>query len=89
VGIESSPAKVDAEDGRKITIPFASLVSKDEPADDVKAKFEALKVPKLLGTFSSIIHGWMSARANLKDPEVKKEYERGYQIALNFFGEHL
>ena len=87
--VESSPAHVDAEDGKKTTIPFAILASKDEPADAVKAKHEALTTPKIVHIFDKQVHGWMSARADLKDPEVKKEYERGYQITLDFFDAHL
>ena len=87
--MQSSPARVDPEDAKKVTIPLAMLASKDEPADTVKAFHEALSTPKLLETFHTQVHGWMSARADLEDPEVKKEYERGYQLALNFFAEHL
>lgn len=89
VGIQSSPARVDAADAEKTTIPMVMLASQGEPADAVKAYEAALRVPKHVETFSSQVHGWMSARANLKDAEVKKEYERGYQIVLNFLGEHL
>jgi dienelactone hydrolase len=39
--------------------------------------------------FEDQVHGWMSARADLKDDHVKAEYERGYQITLDFFAEHL
>jgi hypothetical protein len=30
-----------------------------------------------------------SARSNLEDPAVKKEYERGYKILLDWFHENL
>lgn len=89
VGIQTSPARVDADDARNTVIPMAMLASNGEPADAVKAYELALNVPKHVETFSTQIHGWMSARADLADPAVKKEYERGYQIVLNFLGEHL
>lgn len=87
--VSTSPARVDAEDAKHIVIPMAMLASKDEPADAVEAFGKALTTPKHVETFSTQIHGWMSARAELSDPEVKKEYERGYQVAVNWFGEHL
>ena len=86
--VETSPAYVDAGDAAKVTIPLAMLASKEEPVDDVKAFEAALKVPHHVETFQHV-HGWMSARADLADAEVKGEYERGYQVALDFFGEHM
>nr|POE77812.1 putative aim2 family protein [Quercus suber] len=88
VGISSSPANVDPEDGKTVSIPFAMLASKDEPADAVKAFGEALTVPKHIETFESQVHGWMSTRADFEDPAVKSEYERGYQVAVDFFAKH-
>lgn len=87
--VQTSPSRLDPEDAKKVTIPMAVLASKGESADDVKAFYEMQSTPKLVETFHTQVHGWMSARADLKDPEVKKEYERGYQITLNFFAEHL
>ncbi|KAF2720113.1 dienelactone hydrolase family protein-like protein [Polychaeton citri CBS 116435] len=87
--IQTSPAYVSAADAEKVTVPMALLASQDEPADAVKDFDAALNVPKHIETFEGQIHGWMSARANLKDDVVRKEYERGYQVALTFFGEHL
>ena len=65
------------------------LASKGENADEVVAFYEALTTPKAVHVFDDQVHGWMSARADLKDPRAKAEYERGYKIALEFFGEHL
>lgn len=65
------------------------LASKDEDPERVVAFHEALNTPKVVHIFDDQVHGWMSARADLKDPHVKTEYERGYHIALVFFGEHL
>lgn len=65
------------------------LASKDEPAEDVEKYGAALKVKKHVETFSTQIHGWMAARADLEDKEVLKEYERGYKIALTWFHDNL
>jgi dienelactone hydrolase len=87
--VSSSPARIDPSDAEKCTIPFATLASKDENADEVKAFHEALTIPKAMHIFEDQVHGWMSARADLKDDRMKAEYERGYQITLDFFAEHL
>ena len=87
--MQTSPARVDPEDAKKITIPFATLASSGESAETVEVFDKALTTPKMTHIFGDQVHGWMSARADLKDAKVKKEYERGYQIALEFFGEHL
>ena len=82
------PAMVDPNDAKSIEVPFAMLASKDEPADDVEAFKANLKVPNHVETFPTQIHGWMAARSDLEDSEVRKEYERGYKIILEFFHEH-
>jgi len=79
---------VDPNDAKTINVPFACLASKDEPADDVKAFKANLTVPNHVETFSTQIHGWMAARSDLEDPEVVKEYERGYKTVLDFFHSH-
>lgn len=79
---------VDANDAKAVNIPMALLASKDEAAQDVK-DFEAnLKVPKYVETFPTQIHGWMAARSDLENAEVRKEYERGYKTVLEFFHQH-
>ncbi|KAJ5557273.1 hypothetical protein N7494_001188 [Penicillium frequentans] len=82
------PAMVDPNDAKTIKVPFAMLASKDEPQSDVDAFKANLVVPNHVETFSTQIHGWMAARSDLEDPEVKSEYERGYKTLLQFFGQH-
>jgi dienelactone hydrolase len=83
------PAMIDPADAEKCTIPMCVLASKDEPVDAVKKYGEALTTKKHVETFDTQIHGWMAARADLEDEQVKKEYERGYNIVLTFFHDHL
>ncbi|KAF3399789.1 hypothetical protein F1880_008002 [Penicillium rolfsii] len=85
---QAHPAMVDPEDAKNVNVPFAMLASKDEPADDVSAFKANLQVPNHVETFSTQIHGWMAARSDLEDPEVRKEYERGYKTVLEFFHQH-
>lgn len=65
------------------------LASKEEEAKDVKTFDEALTVEKHVETFGTQIHGWMSARADLEDETVKKEYLRGYETLSRWFGKHI
>ncbi|KAI8624394.1 dienelactone hydrolase family protein [Xylariaceae sp. FL1651] len=87
--VQTSPAQVDAADAAKVKIPMMMLASKDESAEDVKKYGESLNVPRYVERFDDQIHGFMSARADLRDARVKAEYERGYALALRFFHEHL
>jgi len=83
------PAMVDPADAPKVTIPIAVLPSKDEDKDALTKYESELKVKHVVEWFPTQIHGWMAARSNLEDAEVKKEYERGYKLLLDFFHEHL
>ena len=70
-------AKADAE---KITIPHMVLASNGEDAAVVKEYAEVLSQPGKTGeveTYPNMHHGWMGARADLKNAENLKEYERG------------
>ncbi|KAI1772381.1 alpha/beta-hydrolase [Hypoxylon cercidicola] len=87
--IQTSPARIDANDAANVKIPMMMLASKDETAEEVKAYDESLKVPKHVESFDSQLHGFMSARADLKDSQVKTEYERGYKLSLEFFHKYL
>jgi dienelactone hydrolase len=80
---------LDPKDAANVTVPITLLASKDEDPEAVKGFEKNLKVAHHVDTYSTQIHGWMAARSNLEDPEVKKEYERGYNTVLGFFHEHL
>lgn len=88
-GAECHPAMVDPADAEKIKIPLCLLASKDEDPEAVKKFGANLTGAKYVETFGDQIHGWMAARANLDDPRVKEEYERGYKTLLEFFATHL
>lgn len=87
--VQCHPAMVDAKDALNVTIPMAILASKDEPAAEVQAYKNNLKVDSLVETWPTQFHGWMAARADLSDPEGRSEYENGYQTVLAFLHEHL
>jgi len=83
------PAMVDANDAPEITIPFALLPSKDEPKEDVEKWEKALKVEHIVEWYPNQIHGWLAARADLKDSAVEADYKKGYETILNWFHKHL
>lgn len=86
--VQCHPAMVDPNDAKEVSIPMMMLASKDEPPNDVQAFKANLQVPNHVETFPTQIHGWMAARGDLENEEVRKEYERGYQLALSFFHDH-
>ncbi|KAI1360648.1 hypothetical protein F5Y08DRAFT_348651 [Xylaria arbuscula] len=89
VAVQTSPARIDAGEAARVTIPTMLLASNGESVEDVKAYEESLSVPKYVERFEDQVHGFMSARADLKDDKVKAGYEKGYRLALKFFHEHL
>lgn len=78
---------VDPADAANVTIPMFMIASKDEKKEDVEAYDKALTVPKKVVTYDEI-HGFMSARADLKDPKSKAAYERGYKDVLDFIAQY-
>jgi len=83
------PAMVDANDAPGIKIPFAMLPSKDEPKEDVEKWQKAVKVKSIVQWWPNQVHGFMAARGDLKDPAVKSDYEKAYQLLLNFFHDNM
>ncbi|CRG84228.1 putative AIM2 family protein C30D10,14 [Talaromyces islandicus] len=89
VAVQTSPARIDPEEAKKVSVPMALLLSGDEDTE-LAAKYAGnLTKDTLMESFEGQIHGWMSARGDLEDPKVKAEYERGYQVAGAFFNKHL
>ena len=83
------PAMVDANDAPGVTIPFLMLPSKDESKDDVAKWQKAVKVKNEVEWYDDQVHGFMAARGDLKDDNVKKNYEKAYQKLLTWFHDNL
>ena len=83
------PAMVDANDAPGVKIPFAMLPSKDESKDDVEKWQKEIKVKNVVQWWPNQVHGFMAARSDLKDPNVKADYEKAYNLLLNFFHENM
>jgi len=83
------PAMVAGDDAPGITIPYIMLPSGDESKDDVKKWQDGIKVPHVVEWFPDQIHGWMAARGDLEQDNVKSSYEKGYKMVLDFFHKHM
>ncbi|EGD85111.1 hypothetical protein H112_08834 [Trichophyton rubrum D6] len=87
--VQVHPAMIDPKEALEVTIPMCILASMDEDPNEIEKYKDNLKVEKLVETYGDQIHGWMSARGDLKNPTVKKEYENGYKSVIAFFRAHL
>ncbi|TKA81877.1 hypothetical protein B0A55_01573 [Friedmanniomyces simplex] len=81
------PAMVDAKDAAGVTIPYAMFPSKDEPKEDVEKWQKEIKVKNVVKWWP--VHGFMAARADLKDPKVKEDYQKAYEELLSFFHDNM
>ena len=76
------------------------LLSKDEVHDEERAPWEEalgsdvgdgkeVKNASRTIEFGDMVHGWMSARADLEDEKVREGYKRGYNIVREWLQEHF
>jgi len=80
---------VDPNDAPGVTIPYAMLPSKDEDREAVEGWQKGIRTKNLVQWFDGQVHGFMAARGDLKDEGVRKDYERAYQVLLDFFHENM
>lgn len=80
---------MDKKDAEVQTAPHLLLASKDEPADIVEAYKTAMGDRVEITTYGTMHHGWMGARADLKDEKNVEEFKRGYEQAGAFFSKYL
>lgn len=83
------PAMVDENDARNVTIPFLMLPTQGENKEDVEKWEKAIKVKHEVEWYPEQLHGFMTARSDLKDPKVARAYEQAYQKLLSWFHDHL
>lgn len=83
------PGFVEAEVARQITIPVVVLCSKDETEEEWRPFRDSLQVPYRMNLYPDMVHGWMSARGDLEDEEVRRAFKQGYELVLEWFREHL
>jgi dienelactone hydrolase len=74
------PGRPDVKNAKAIVIPYICLFSKDDgEPETIKEYGEILKSKPgcVVDHYANMHHGWMAARANLKDEENVKEFEKG------------
>jgi dienelactone hydrolase len=87
--VQTSPARMDPAEAEKVTIPMMLLASEEESEELVGEYTAGLRGTSRVEHFKGQVHGFMSARADLGDPGVRKAYHEGYRLALEFFNENL
>ncbi|TDL28889.1 hypothetical protein BD410DRAFT_781450 [Rickenella mellea] len=85
------PAMLSAPDTKDISVPLGLFISKDEPKDEYDKMVEIISqkpfsAKNMYKIYSTMFHGWAAARANLDDPENKKQFEDLYARLHTFFG---
>lgn len=73
----------------QVSIPLLALCSKDEPESEFMDFKPALKVEHGFEMFPEMVHGWLSARADLSKPAVQEDFDKGYRMMLEWFQKHL
>lgn len=87
--VECHPGFPEVEVAEAVTIPLMALCSKDEPEKDFAHFQPALKVPNYFEVFETMVHGWLSARAELDKDDVLTEFNRGYAMMADWFKKYL
>ncbi|KAI8916591.1 Alpha/Beta hydrolase protein [Powellomyces hirtus] len=87
---QGHPAKLDPTDVEKLTVPFASFISKDENKDDHQKMIDILKTrpgneKNHFRVYPEMHHGWAGARANLANPDNLREFHDVYSRFGAFF----
>ncbi|CAK9785601.1 unnamed protein product [Cutaneotrichosporon oleaginosum] len=89
-GATCHPAMIANEDGDNLARPFAFYPSKDEPGDVVKYIAAKLKEKPFAKEcdyvlYDTVHHGWAAARADLSNPENRKQFDDVYQRLADYF----
>jgi dienelactone hydrolase len=80
---------LDVKDARAQITPRLLLASGEEPVDLVAAYKTVMGDRVEITTYEAMHHGWMGARANLKDKANEEEFQRGYEQASVFCSKQL
>jgi hypothetical protein len=72
------PAMLSASDAENLSVPLGLYPSKDEPTDEYKKLLDVIAKKPFAEKnahkhYTTMFHGWAAARADLTDPENKKQ----------------
>jgi hypothetical protein len=73
----------------QVSIPLLALNSKDEPESEYEHFEPALKVEHHFEAFPEMVHGWLSARGDLSKENVRRDFDKGYLMMLEWFDKYL
>ncbi|KLO20021.1 hypothetical protein SCHPADRAFT_912270 [Schizopora paradoxa] len=84
------PAMLSADDANDLSVPLGLFISKDEPIEEYekmvdKISHKPFAEKNAYKLYPTMFHGWAAARANLDDPENKKQFEDVYARLSTFF----
>ncbi|XP_006454589.1 hypothetical protein AGABI2DRAFT_114336 [Agaricus bisporus var. bisporus H97] len=88
------PAMLSLDDSRKLNVPFAIYISKDEPLDEYNKIVDMLSKNAFADkndhkNYPNMFHGWAAARADLTKEDNKKEFGDVYGRLAEFFKKNL
>jgi len=88
------PGMITADDAKELKVPIAMFISPDENQEESEKFMNALSSKPFASKndyklYSSMFHGWASARADLKDEENKNQFEDVYSRLATFFNANL
>lgn len=96
VAAQCHPGLIATSDAQQISIPMMILASNEENEEEVRDYEKGLTKEgggkggeKYVETFENMIHGWMSARGDLDNEEVRKDWVRGYTLVGEWFGKFI
>ncbi|CUA72478.1 putative AIM2 family protein C30D10,14 [Schizosaccharomyces pombe 972h-] [Rhizoctonia solani] len=84
------PAFLDVKDAENLKVPIGLFPSKDEPLDEYEKIIKSISTKPFASknaykVYPDMPHGWAAARADLEDPQNKKQYEDVYGTAVTFY----
>jgi len=72
-----------------VSVPLLALCSKDEPESEYAHFKPALSVEHRFEHFPEMVHGWLSARADLSKEEVRQDFQCGYDMVIDWCQKHV
>ena len=89
---QAHPGRLAVEDVKAMTIPHICLFSKEDGSPELCEEYgKALMERKenFVEKYGTMVHGWMGGRSKLEDPEVVKDFDKGYTQLADFFTKHV
>lgn len=82
VGAQTSPAMGDAAEAERVNVPMCVLASaggSEKAVEAYKKSLEKAGKSVLVESFGEMVHGWVSARGDVGEDKVRREYKSRYQ----------